>query len=141
MRTWSLRVFRQAFRLALSALHMLAVATSAAFKSRATLHLENAALRHQLGVSGRWQAEVLLRNQSILSESRGCGQKTGLPDFIRRASPADGHFPQTHIIPDPRSIGCRVAAVRLPSRAFSDQSGDIGKRCATYPANLCPFSG
>jgi len=41
------------FRLALSALHVLALAVSAAFKSRATLHLENLALRHQLGVLRR----------------------------------------------------------------------------------------
>ena len=53
MRTWSLRLFRQLFRLALSALHVLADAASAAFKSRATLHLENLALRHQLGVLRR----------------------------------------------------------------------------------------
>jgi hypothetical protein len=50
MRTWSLRLLRQLFRLALSALHMLATAASAALKSRATLHLENLALRHQLSV-------------------------------------------------------------------------------------------
>src|SRR5450631_1332692 len=50
MRTWSLRLLRQLFRLALSALHMLAAAASAAFKSRATLHLENLAFRHQLSV-------------------------------------------------------------------------------------------
>ena len=53
MRTWSLLVLRQFFRLALSALHVLVVAASAAFKSRATLHLENLALRHQLGVMRR----------------------------------------------------------------------------------------
>src|ERR1700730_17248834 len=61
MRTWSLRVLRQVFRrlagclpgLALSALHVLAAAVSAAFKSRARLHLENLALRHQLGVLRR----------------------------------------------------------------------------------------
>ena len=53
MRTWSLRVLRQFLRLALSALHVLAAAASAAFKSRATLHLENLALRHQLGVLRR----------------------------------------------------------------------------------------
>jgi putative transposase len=61
MRTWSLRVLRQVFRrlagslpgLALSTLHVLAAAVSAAFKSRATLHLENLALRHQLGVLRR----------------------------------------------------------------------------------------
>jgi hypothetical protein len=52
MRTWSLRVLRQVLRLALSALHVLAAA-SAACKSRATLHLENLALRHQLGVLRR----------------------------------------------------------------------------------------
>jgi hypothetical protein len=33
--------------LAVSALHVLAAAASAAFRSRATLHLENLALRHQ----------------------------------------------------------------------------------------------
>ena len=43
----------QFFRLALSALHVLGAAASAAFKSRATLHLENLALRHQLGVLHR----------------------------------------------------------------------------------------
>ena len=53
MRTWSLRVLRQLLHLALSALHVLAVAASAAFRSRATLHLENLALRHQLGVLRR----------------------------------------------------------------------------------------
>jgi hypothetical protein len=53
MRTWSLRVLCQVFRLALGALHMLAAAASGAFKSRATLHLENLALRHQLGVLRR----------------------------------------------------------------------------------------
>src|SRR6266481_8951095 len=53
MRTWSLRGLRQVFRMALSALHLLAVTASAAFKSQATLHLENLALRHQLGVLRR----------------------------------------------------------------------------------------
>ena len=53
MRTWSLRVLRQLLHLALSALHVLAVAASAAFRSRATLHLENLALRQQLGVLRR----------------------------------------------------------------------------------------
>src|SRR5262245_978384 len=53
MRTWSLTFLRQTCRLALSALQILAVAVSAAFKSRATLHLENLALRHQLGVMRR----------------------------------------------------------------------------------------
>src|SRR5215813_15155699 len=53
MRRWSLRLLRHLFRLALIALHVLADAASAAFKSRATLHLENLALRHQLGVLRR----------------------------------------------------------------------------------------
>jgi putative transposase len=53
MRTWSLRVLRQFLRLALSALDLLAAVALAAFKSRATLHLENLALRHQLGVLRR----------------------------------------------------------------------------------------
>ena len=53
MRTWSLRVLRQFLRLALSALHVLAAAASAAFKSRTAIHLENLALRHQLGVLHR----------------------------------------------------------------------------------------
>jgi putative transposase len=53
MRTLSLRVLRQFLHLALGALHVLAVAASAAFRSRATLHLENLALRHQLGVLRR----------------------------------------------------------------------------------------
>ena len=50
---WGLRVLRQSLRLVLDALHVLAAAVSAAFKSRATLHLENLALRHQLGVLNR----------------------------------------------------------------------------------------
>ena len=53
MRTWSLRLLRQLFRLALSGLHVFAAATPAAFKSRAALQLENLALRHQLGVLRR----------------------------------------------------------------------------------------
>ena len=53
MRTWSLRVPRQFLSLALSALHVLAASAAATFKSRATLHLENLALRHQLGVLQR----------------------------------------------------------------------------------------
>src|SRR5260370_22570075 len=53
MRIWSLRLLRQFLTLALGALHMLAVAASAAFKSQAALHLENLALRHQLGVLRR----------------------------------------------------------------------------------------
>src|SRR6267154_4776234 len=53
MRTWSLLVLRQFLHLAVSALHVLAAAASAAFRSRATLHLENLALRHQLGVLRR----------------------------------------------------------------------------------------
>jgi hypothetical protein len=48
-----LRILRQSVRLALSALRVLAAAASAAFKSRAALHLENLALRHQLGVLDR----------------------------------------------------------------------------------------
>src|SRR6195256_1430539 len=53
MRTWSLPVLHQFLRLALSALHVVAAATSAAFKSRASLQLENLALRHYLGVLRR----------------------------------------------------------------------------------------
>jgi len=53
MRTWSLRILRESLRLALSALDLLAVAASAAFKSRAALQVENLALRHQLGVLHR----------------------------------------------------------------------------------------
>src|SRR5260370_21697361 len=45
MRIWSLRLLR----LALSGLHVVAAATSAAFKSRAALQLENLALRQKLG--------------------------------------------------------------------------------------------
>jgi putative transposase len=48
-----LRLLNQLLGLTLSALRVLAAAASAAFKSRATLHLENLALRHQLGVLRR----------------------------------------------------------------------------------------
>src|SRR5215472_8222008 len=53
MRTWNLPVLHQFLPLALSALHVVVAATSAAFKSRASLQLENLALRHQLGVLRR----------------------------------------------------------------------------------------
>ena len=53
MRAWDLRLFSQLLGLALSALHVLAAAASGAVKSRATLQLENLALRHQLGVLRR----------------------------------------------------------------------------------------
>src|ERR1044072_4650745 len=53
MRTWSLRVLHRFLRLALSALHVLAGAVSAAVKSRASLQLENVALRHQVSVLRR----------------------------------------------------------------------------------------
>src|SRR5258708_3666134 len=53
MRTWNLRVLRQFLYLALSALHVSLCAASATFKSRAALHLENLALRHQLGILRR----------------------------------------------------------------------------------------
>src|SRR5438477_12776153 len=53
MRTWSLHLLLQLFRLALSGLHVVAAATPAACKSRAALQLENLALRHQLGVLRR----------------------------------------------------------------------------------------
>src|SRR3982074_1670475 len=53
MRTWRLRLLRPFLHLALSALHVLAAAASTACKSQAALHLENLALRHQLGVLRR----------------------------------------------------------------------------------------
>ena len=53
MRTWSLLLLGQFLHLAVSALHVLAAAASAALKFRATLQLENLALRHQLGVLRR----------------------------------------------------------------------------------------
>ncbi|MCX6930677.1 MAG: hypothetical protein NT154_46850, partial [Verrucomicrobia bacterium] len=53
MSTWSLRVLLQSLRSALSALQVLAAATSAIFKSRAALQFENLALRHQPGVLHR----------------------------------------------------------------------------------------
>src|SRR4029450_971684 len=53
MGTWSLRLLSLLLGLALSALHVLAADASGAFKSRATLQLENLALRHQLGVLRR----------------------------------------------------------------------------------------
>ena len=53
MRTWSLRILRQVFRLALSALHWLTVAMVSTFKSRTALQVENLALRHQLAVLRR----------------------------------------------------------------------------------------
>src|SRR4051794_21804578 len=66
MRTWSLRLFLQLFRLALSAVQMLATAASAAFKSRAALQLENLALRHQLGVLRRSMKRPKLRSADRL---------------------------------------------------------------------------
>jgi len=48
-----LGVLCQFIRLALSSCHVLAAGAAAAFKSRATLQLENLALRHQLSVLRR----------------------------------------------------------------------------------------
>ena len=53
MRTWSLRLLSRLLALAFSGLHVVAAATSAAFKSRAALQLENLALRHQVNVLRR----------------------------------------------------------------------------------------
>jgi putative transposase len=53
VRTWGLRLFRELLSVAFAAFHMMADAASAALKSRAALHLENLALRHQLGVLRR----------------------------------------------------------------------------------------
>jgi hypothetical protein len=46
-------LFRELLSVAFAAFHMMADAASAALKSRAALHLENLALRHQLGVLRR----------------------------------------------------------------------------------------
>ena len=48
-----MRILSQFLRLALGALEVLVAACSGAFKSRATLYLENLALRHQLSVLRR----------------------------------------------------------------------------------------
>ena len=48
-----MRILRSVLLLALATLHVLAAAALSALKSRATLQLENLALRHQLGVLGR----------------------------------------------------------------------------------------
>ena len=53
MRIWSLRIFHQVFRLALSLLQLLTVAMVTTFKSRTALQVENLALRHQLAVLRR----------------------------------------------------------------------------------------
>ena len=53
MRTSSLRLLFQLFRLPLSTFHVLATTASTAFRSRATFELENLAFRHQLGVPRR----------------------------------------------------------------------------------------
>src|SRR5438105_9965659 len=53
MRTWSLRSLHQFLRVALSALNVATTTASAAFKSRTTLHLDDLALRHRLGVLRR----------------------------------------------------------------------------------------
>ncbi|MCI0362839.1 MAG: hypothetical protein L0219_03095, partial [Phycisphaerales bacterium] len=53
MRTCSLRIICQFFQPALNALRVLLAAASATFRSWAALHLENLALRHQIGVLQR----------------------------------------------------------------------------------------
>src|SRR5215831_14836523 len=53
MRTWRLRILREIFHLALSALHWLTVAMVTTVKSRTALQVENLALRHQLAVLRR----------------------------------------------------------------------------------------
>src|ERR1035438_7922961 len=73
MRTWSLPLLSQVLRLVLGALHILAAAASAAFKSRATLHLENLALRHQLGVLRRSVKRPALTSSDRLLWAWLCG--------------------------------------------------------------------
>ena len=73
MRTWSLPLLSQVLRLALGALHILAAAASAAFRSRATLHLENLALRHQLGVLRRSVKRPKLTSSDRLLWAWLCG--------------------------------------------------------------------
>src|SRR5258707_7911639 len=73
MRTWSLRLLSQLLGLALSALHVLAAAASAAFKSRAALQLENLALRHQLGILRRSTKRPKLTSADRLLWAWLCG--------------------------------------------------------------------
>ena len=48
-----MRILHQLLRSTINTLHVLAAVASITFKSRAALHLENLALRHQLGVLQR----------------------------------------------------------------------------------------
>src|SRR3977135_3223512 len=101
MRTWSLRVLRQVFRrlagslpgLALSTLHVYGAAVSAAFKSRATLHLENLALRHQLGVLRRSVKRPKLT--SIESSGRGSVKLGAIGDLPWSSSSRKPSLPGT----------------------------------------------
>ena len=67
-----MRVLRQSLRLVLSALYMLAAATSAAFKSRTALRLENLALRQQLGILRRSVKRPKLTSADRLFWTRLC---------------------------------------------------------------------
>src|SRR5260370_41352836 len=87
MRTCSLSILRQVLRLVLSAFRVLAAATSTALKSRATLQLENLALRHQLGVLRRSVKRVRSRNSSNTVIPRGVWTEFPLPSV---GSPSTG---------------------------------------------------
>ena len=71
MRTWSLRILLQVFRLALSALHWLTVAMVTTFKSRTALQVKNA-LRHQLAVLRRSVKRPKLRSADRLLRAWLC---------------------------------------------------------------------
>lgn len=74
MRTWSLRLLLQLFRLALSG-HVFAAATPAAF-IRAALQLENLALRHQLGVLRR-----SVKRPKLRPPIGGCAQSVAIDEL------------------------------------------------------------
>src|SRR5260370_25926209 len=154
MRTWSLRLLRQLFRLALSALHMLATAASPAFKSRATLHLENLALRHQLSVLRRsvkrpkltsadrllwaWLCEVWIASRSsapqrlpAVLDMESSSRPTRAPSGVETDSPTDSQDEPRESALGRAAHPRRIAQAR--HRYRRDQRGQV-HRAQSEPA-------
>ena len=95
MRTWGLRFFLQILRSAISAFGVLAATLSATFQSRAALHLENLALRHQLGEAWTdWRgALVIVRPHTVIAWRRK-GFRLFWTRKIRRGKPGRPTVPK-----------------------------------------------
>ena len=129
MRTWSLRLLRQLFRLTLSGLHVVAAATSAAFKSRAALQLENLAVRHQLGVlrrsvkrpkltsADRFHMDLAVRSLERLAIRLIDIQQSDMPNVMSKMMLLGMSFPEVLV----------RSTVNPPGRSSGIRSWDAGR--------------